>query len=115
MRHCTLEIAEADQAQLRDVIHHGSAKARIQTRARILLRTAEGWHIDQIADALDVSVATITNTRTRWGLEQEFTTRCKHTDGGPYMPSRKRSWWRWPAAQSPRITTIGRFGCCGTN
>ena len=73
MRRCTLDISEADQAQLRDIIHHGSAKARIQTRARILLRTAEGWHIDQIADALDVSVATITNTRTRYragGLEQ---------------------------------------------
>jgi hypothetical protein len=73
MRHCTLEIAEADQAQLREVIHHGHAKARIQTRARILLRTAEGWSMERIAAALDVSVATITNTRTRYragGIER---------------------------------------------
>src|SRR5271165_5116008 len=73
MRRCTLTISEADQAQLREVIHHGRAKARIQTRARILLRTAEGWPIEQIATALDVSVATITNTRTRYregGIER---------------------------------------------
>ena len=31
MRRCTLDISEADQAQLRDVIHHGCARGQLNT------------------------------------------------------------------------------------
>jgi transposase len=47
-------------------VHRGHAAARIQTRARILLKLAEGWRDVEIARALEVGVGTVSNTRQRF-------------------------------------------------
>jgi transposase len=46
--------------------HRGHAAARIQTRARILVKLAEGWRDVEIAHVLDVGVGTVSNTRQRF-------------------------------------------------
>lgn len=61
-----------EQATLEAVVHRGKANARIVTRARILLKSADGWSTAAIAEALDVCQATVTNVRRRFaqgGLE----------------------------------------------
>jgi transposase len=44
-------------------LHRGQAKARILTRARILLSSADGQSIQAIAQALGVCPATVSNVR----------------------------------------------------
>jgi hypothetical protein len=53
-----VELTEADRTWLFEFIGRGSAPAREQTRARVLLKADEGpegpaWPDDRIADALD--------------------------------------------------------------
>lgn len=55
-----------DRRQVEDVLHRGTSKARVLTRARILLKSADGWTIERIAQALDVCPATVSNTRHRY-------------------------------------------------
>jgi transposase len=55
-----------ERTQLDDLLHCGASKARVLTRARILLKSADGWTIERIAQALDVCPATVSNTRQRY-------------------------------------------------
>lgn len=55
-----------EREQVHAVLHRGSSKARVLTRARILLKSADGETIDQIAQALDICPATVSNTRRRY-------------------------------------------------
>ena len=67
-----LELTDDERAYLQTWVHRGHAAARIQTRARILLKLAEGWRDVEIARALEVGVSTVYNTRQRYlagGLE----------------------------------------------
>jgi transposase len=53
-------------------VHLGKANARTLTRARILLKSAEGWSAAELAEAFDVCEAPVTNVRGRFargGLE----------------------------------------------
>ena len=54
-------------------VQRGHAAARIQTRARILLKLAEGWRDVEIARTFEVGVGTVYNTRQRFlagGLQE---------------------------------------------
>ena len=55
-----------EQATLEAVVHRGKANARTVTRARILLKSADGWSTAALAEALDVCQATVTNVRRRF-------------------------------------------------
>ena len=48
-------LSEFDRASLQTFIHAGKANARTFTRARVLLKAAEGWTDQQICDAFDIS------------------------------------------------------------
>ena len=48
-------LSETDRASLQTFIHAGKAYARIFTRARVLLKAAEGWTDQHICDAFDIS------------------------------------------------------------
>jgi len=48
-------LSQSDQASLQTFIHAGKANARTFTRARVLLKAAEGWTDQQICAALDIS------------------------------------------------------------
>jgi transposase len=67
MRHPTsITLTAEERVQVETVITRGKEKARIITRARILLKSADGWSITQMVQALDVSAATVSNVRHRY-------------------------------------------------
>jgi transposase len=55
-----------EREHLLHVIRRGKESARKITRARILLKAADGLPDDQIAAALDVGIATVERTRKRF-------------------------------------------------
>jgi transposase len=61
-----IALTEDERTYLQTWAHRGHAAARIQTRARILLKLAEGWRDVEIARALEVGVGTVYNTRQRF-------------------------------------------------
>ena len=53
-------------------VHRGKANARTLTRARVLLKVAEGWKDQEIIAAFDICQTTVTNVYKRYaegGLE----------------------------------------------
>jgi transposase len=61
-----------ERTTLETFVHRGKANARTLTRARILLKSADGWSTVALASAFDVCQATVTNVRQRFaqgGLE----------------------------------------------
>ena len=68
----TVILTEEERTTLESFVHRGKANARTLTRARILLKSAEGWSIAKLAATFDVCEATVTNVRGRFaqgGLE----------------------------------------------
>jgi hypothetical protein len=68
-----VRLDDAERAVLTDVIAAGTAPARTQTHARILLKADQGpdgpaWHDARIAEAVEVSVATVERVRRRWAV-----------------------------------------------
>jgi transposase len=65
-------LSETDRASLHTFIHAGKANARIFTRARVLLKAADGWTDAEICEALDISRNTSIRVRQLYlegGLE----------------------------------------------
>jgi len=65
-------LPETDRASLQTFIHAGKANARSFTRARVLLKAAEGWTDQEICAALDISRNTSIRVRQLYldgGLE----------------------------------------------
>jgi len=48
------------------VVHYGKVTARIRPRGQLLLKMAEGWSVQELCKAFDVSIATVYNTHTRY-------------------------------------------------
>jgi transposase len=61
-----VDLTDDEREQLLHLTRHGKPAARKVTRARILLKAADGLTDDQIATALDVGVATVERTRKRF-------------------------------------------------
>ena len=65
-------LTSEERRTLETFVHRGKANARTLTRARILLKSAEGWSTSALAAAFDMCEATVTNVRGRFaqgGLE----------------------------------------------
>ena len=73
MKHpIAVTLSETDRASLQTFIHAGKANARTFTRARVLLKAAEGWTDAQICEAFDISRNTSIRVRQLYlqgGLE----------------------------------------------
>jgi transposase len=68
----TIALTDEERALVQMWVHRGHAAARIQSRARVLVKLADGWRDVEVARALDVGVGTVYNTRQRFlsgGLE----------------------------------------------
>jgi transposase len=68
----TVTLTSEERTTLEVFVHRGKANARTLTRARILLKSADGWSTADLAVAFDVCEATVTNVRRRFargGLE----------------------------------------------
>src|SRR5947209_15917356 len=66
-----------EEAFLRHLISQGKPSARKATRARILLKAHEGFKDEQIAQALNVSTATVSRTRQKY-VEADLDTAINH-------------------------------------
>ncbi len=64
-----VRLSSEDQEQLRGLIHSGRHSARVINRARILLKSDEGWSAPQVAAALDTSQRTVFRTKRRYAEE----------------------------------------------
>jgi transposase len=61
-----IHLSEEERAKVERFIRRGKANARNITRAHILLKSAEGWRIERIAETYHVSQATVSNVRQRY-------------------------------------------------
>jgi transposase len=59
-------LTDDERAQLEQLLRGGKVATRKATRARILLKAAEGWPDQRIAEALNVGRATVERTRQRF-------------------------------------------------
>jgi hypothetical protein len=57
-------LTDDERTTLEIFVHRGKANARILTRARLLLRSADGWSTSALVAAFDVCEATVTNVRS---------------------------------------------------
>lgn len=64
-----VRLAGQEKVRLRRMIRSGRSSAQAVTRARILLKTDEGWTAAQVAAALDVSERTVFRVKRRYGEE----------------------------------------------
>jgi|SRR5215467_1386124 len=84
-----IHLSEEERTTVERFIRRGKANARNITRAHILLKSAEGWTIEQIAETYGVSEATVSNVRARYregGVERVLKDKVqqhrRHTLGG---------------------------------
>ena len=62
-------VSSPEKSQLRQVISTGKSSARAIARARILVKTDEGWSASQVAAALDISERTVFRAKRRYAEE----------------------------------------------
>lgn len=71
-----IQLSADEREYLQIFVRRGKANARTLTRARILLKSDEGWTTAEIIDALDISEQTIRNIKQRYcsgGVEMVLT------------------------------------------
>ena len=61
-----VKLSDTEREQLQQLLRAGKHSTRKVTRARILLKAAEGYSDDQIATALGIGRATVERTRQRF-------------------------------------------------
>lgn len=61
-----IQLSEAERNELESYISRGKANARNIKRAHILLKSAEGWSIERIAETFESSEAPVSNVRSRY-------------------------------------------------
>ena len=64
-----VQLSTEDRVQLEGLIRKGQHSARVINRARILLKTDEGWSASRVAAALDTSERTVFRTKRRYAEE----------------------------------------------
>src|SRR5258708_33618577 len=66
-RPAPMHLSEDERIHVQVFVRRGKATARTLTRARVLLKSDEGWTDAEIAETLDISEQTIRNIRQRFG------------------------------------------------
>src|SRR5712692_6316218 len=61
-----IELSEAERTELERFVRRGKAKARAIKRAHILLKSGEGWTLEQLVETFEVSETTVSNVRKRY-------------------------------------------------
>ena len=100
--------------ELQHLIRVGKSSARVTARARILLKSDDGWAAPQVAEALDVALGTVYRIKQRFtgeGLARALRDRPRPTGIGSWMTGARRTWSLWPAAQRRRDMTTGPCAC----
>ena len=61
-----VRLSQEERNQLEHMVRAGKGSARVINRARILLKTDEGWPAPKVAQALDVAHGTVFNVKRRF-------------------------------------------------
>ena len=80
-------LTPAERDQLERMVRAGRSSARVKTRARILLKTDEGWSAPRVAQALDVCEDTVFRLKRRFaedGLAGRLRTGSRPTGTGSW-------------------------------
>ena len=77
-------LSAQERGQLRKMIRAGRSSAQAITRARILLKTDEGWTASQVGAALDVSKRTVRRAKRRYVEEGMQEVLRHHNSPNPY-------------------------------
>ena len=64
-----VQLCTQEKGRLRRMIRGGRSSAQAITRARVLLKTDEGWSAAQVAAALDISERTVFRAKRRYAEE----------------------------------------------
>ena len=64
-----VQLSVEDRSELEGLIRKGQHSAQVINRARILLKTDEGWSASQVTAALDTSQRTVLRTKRRYAEE----------------------------------------------
>ena len=64
-----VRLDQEERERLQQLIRGGKIRARVMTRARILLKSNEGWIAPKVAEALDVSVGTVFRIKRRFAAD----------------------------------------------
>ncbi len=64
-----VRLAPEQRDRLQHLVRAGKGSAQVIIRARILLKTDEGWSAPQVAEALDVAEGTVFRTKRRFAEE----------------------------------------------
>ena len=64
-----VRLTAEQRSQLQHLVRTGKGTARVTVRARILLKTDEGWSAPQVAQALDVAEGTVFRIKRRFAEE----------------------------------------------
>ena len=64
-----VRLSTQEKGRLRQMIRSGRSSSQAITRARILLKTDEGWTASQVASALDISERTVFRAKRRYAEE----------------------------------------------
>ena len=62
-------LAQEQREELQRLIRVGKSSARVTARARILLKSDDGWAAPQVAEALDVALGTVYRIKQRFTQE----------------------------------------------
>ena len=64
-----VRLSGEEREQLRSLVRAGKSSARVVARARILLKSDEGWAAPRVAGALDVALSTVYRIKQRFAEE----------------------------------------------
>ena len=64
-----VRLATKQREELQHLIRVGKSSARVTARARILLKSDDGWASPQVAEALDVALGTVYRIKQRFTQE----------------------------------------------
>ncbi len=65
-----VRLDQEEGERLHRLIRGGKSRARVMTRARILLKSDEGWNALKVAEALDISVGTVYRIKRRFAEDR---------------------------------------------
>ena len=81
-----VRLAQEQREELQHLIRVGKNSARVTARARILLKSDDGWAAPQVAEALDVALSSVYRVKQRFaeeGLERVLQDRAGPSPGQP--------------------------------
>ena len=64
-----VRLAPEQREELQQLIRVGKSSARVSARARILMKSGDGWPAPQVAEALDVALGTVYRIKQRFAEE----------------------------------------------